>query len=211
MPTAPSGRWEARIRRDGFSRIAGTDEAGRGCLAGPVVAAAVILRPGASIPGLRDSKLLSPLARRRLVPVIFRASIAWGLGAVSPRGIERHDIRRASFRAMRLAIGRLSPAPDWVIADGFRIPGLRIRQSALIGGDRRCRSIAAASVLAKVARDRRMDRYHEAYPAFGFDRHRGYPTQDHLNALARHGITEIHRRTFGPVRRLVESPSRLPL
>lgn len=191
-------------------RIAGTDEVGRGCLAGPVVAAAVILRPGIAIPGLRDSKLLSPLQRRRLVRPILAACEAFGLGAVAPAGIDRWNIRRASFRAMRIAIARLGEAPDHVLVDGFRIPGLRLEQTSIVRGDRKCRSIAAASVLAKVARDQRMDRYHLSHPAFGFDRNRGYPTPDHLAALERFGVTPIHRRSFAPVRRIIEGPGRLP-
>jgi ribonuclease HII len=111
---------------------------------------------------------------------------------------------------MRLAIARLGLPPDHVLVDGFRIPGFRIEQTALIRGDRRCRSIAAASVIAKVARDRRMDRYHVAYPEYGFDRNRGYPTPDHLEALERAGICPLHRRSFAPVRRVIEGPARLP-
>lgn len=187
------------------------DEAGRGCLAGPVVAAAVILRPGARIPGLRDSKLLTPQGRRRLVPHILRACTAWGIGAIAPVGIDRWNIRRASFQAMRLAIRRLTIAPGHVLVDGFRIPGFSIPQTGLIKGDRRVRSIAAASVLAKVARDRRMDRYHRDYPDYHFDRNRGYPTPEHLAALEEHGPTPLHRRTFAPVRCIIEGPRRLLL
>ena len=112
---------------------------------------------------------------------------------------------------MCLAIRRLAIAPSHVLVDGFRIPGLSIPQTGLVKGDRRVRSIAAASVLAKVARDRRMDRYHRAYPAYGFNRNRGYPTPEHLAALEEHGPTPLHRRTFGPVRRIIEGPRRLPL
>lgn len=162
------------------------------------------------IPGLRDSKLLTPSRRRRLVRPILAACQAWGLGAVAPAGIDRWNIRRASFRAMRLAIARLGRPPDHVLVDGFRIPGFRIEQTPLIGGDRRCRSIAAASVIAKVARDRRMDRYHIAFPQYGFDRNRGYPTPEHLEALGRNGVCALHRRTFAPVRRILEAPARLP-
>jgi ribonuclease HII len=111
---------------------------------------------------------------------------------------------------MRLAIARLSPPPDHVLVDGFRIPGFRIAQTPLIGGDRRCRSIAAASVIAKVARDRRMDRYHLSFPQYGFDKNRGYPTPEHLEALGRNGVCVLHRRTFAPVRRILEAPARLP-
>jgi ribonuclease HII len=146
-----------------------------------------------------------------LVPRILRACRAWGIGAVAPAGIDRWNIRRASFRAMRSAIRRLSVAPAHVLVDGFRIPGLSIPQTGLIKGDRRVRSIAAASILAKVARDRRMDRYHRIYPAYGFDRNRGYPTAAHLVALEEHGPSPLHRRTFGPVRRILEGPLRLTL
>ena len=199
------------MRQAGCLYVAGTDEVGRGCLAGPVVAAAVVLRPRACLPGLRDSKLLLPGQRRKLVPKILRSCRAWGIAAVAPAAIDRWNIRRASFRAMRAAIARLQPSPAHVIVDGFRIPGLRLPQTALIGGDRRCRSVAAASVLAKVARDRRMDRYHALYPAYGFDRNRGYPTPDHLRALEQFGPTPLHRRSFAPVRRLLEGTLPLPL
>jgi ribonuclease HII len=197
-------RWETSLRRSGFVRIAGTDEVGRGCLAGPVVAAAVVLRPGARIPGLRDSKLLIASKRRSLVRPILLGSEAWGVGAVSPGGIDRHNIRQASLRAMRLAIASLAMRhggvlPDHVIVDGFRIPGLRIPQTPLIKGDRKCRSVAAASVLAKVVRDRRMDRYHAIYPAYGFDHNRGYGTARHLEALDRFGPCPLHRKSFLPV------------
>jgi ribonuclease HII len=174
------------------------------------VAAAVILRPGVAIPGLADSKLLSPAQRRRLIPLILAACECWGIGAVAPRGIDRWNIRRASFRAMRRAVERLSARPDHVIVDGFRIPRFGFPQTALIKGDRLCRSVAAASVLAKVARDRRMDRYHIQYPHYGWNANRGYPTPEHLRALERHGPSPLHRRTFAPVRNLLESPQRIP-
>jgi ribonuclease HII len=190
--------------------VAGTDEVGRGCLAGPVVAAAVVLRPGVPIPGLADSKLLSPAQRDRLVPLILAACDGWGIGAVAPAGIDRWNIRRASFRAMRRAVERLPIKPDHLIVDGFRIPKFNLPQTALIKGDRLCRTVAAASVLAKVARDRRMDRYHLQYPQYGFDSNRGYPTPDHLRALERYGPSPLHRRTFAPVRVLIEGPLPLP-
>jgi ribonuclease HII len=171
----------------------------------------VILKPGARIPGLRESKLLSPAKRRRLVKPILCACEAWGIGAVSATGIDRHNIRRASFRAMRIALEKTAAIcgchrMDHVIVDGFRIPGLRIagvtiRQTAIIKGDRRCRSVAAASVLAKVARDRKMDLYHRAYTAYGFDRNRGYATPAHLDALDRLGPCPLHRKSFMPVQR----------
>ena len=147
----------------------------------------------------------------RLIPHILRACTTYGIGAVAPVGIDRWNIRRASFQAMRSAVRRLAIAPNHVLVDGFRIPGLSIPQTGLVKGDRRVRSIAAASVLAKVARDRRMDRYHQTYPVYRFDRNRGYPTPEHLAALEEHGATPLHRRTFGPVRRIIEGPLQLPL
>lgn len=191
--------------------MAGTDEVGRGCLAGPVVAAAVVLKPGGRIGGLRDSKLLTPRARRRLVRPILDASLAWGIAAISPMGIDRLNIRQASLLAMRRALRRCALPIEHVLVDGFPIPDLATPQTPLVGGDRRCRSIAAASVLAKVARDRRMDRLDAVYPGYGFRAHRGYPTPEHLAALERLGITPIHRRSFAPVRRFLEGPLRLPL
>jgi ribonuclease HII len=130
---------------------------------------------------------------------------------VAPVGIDRWNIRRASFQAMRAAIRRLAIVPGHVLVDGFRIPGLSIPQTGVVKGDRRVRSIAAASILAKVARDRRMERYHRIYPVYHFDRNRGYPTPEHLAALEKHGPTPLHRRTFGPVRRVIEGPRRLAL
>lgn len=205
----PSGAWESALRRGGLVCVAGVDEVGRGSLAGPVVAAAVILRPGARLPGLRDSKLLTRRQRRKLAPRILQASFAWGLGAVAPCGIDRWNIRRASFRAMQLALGRLAVPAQHVLVDGFRIPRLGLPQTALVGGDRRCRCVAAASVIAKVARDRRMRRYHALYPAYRFDRNRGYGTPYHLKMLEKHGACPLHRRSFAPVRRITEGPLRL--
>ncbi len=191
--------------------MAGTDEVGRGCLAGPVVAAAVVLRPGVRIPGLRDSKLLSRRKRRRLVRGILAACASFGIAGVSHASIDRINIRRASFLAMRRALRRCGGSIDHVLVDGFMIPDLGIPQTPLIGGDRRCRSIAAASVLAKVARDRRMVRLDRDYPGYGLGVHMGYPTAGHIAALERLGVSPIHRRSFAPVRRLIDGDDRLPI
>jgi ribonuclease HII len=207
----PRSSWERALRRSGCLCVAGVDEAGRGCLAGPVVAAAAILRPGARLPGLRDSKLLSPRARQRLVPAIQAASLAWRVASVSATAIDSTDIRQASFLAMRRAIAGLDLRPDHVIVDGFSIPGLDLPQTGLVKADRRCRTVAAASILAKVARDRLMDRYHRLYPEYGFDRNRGYPTPHHLDALVRLGPAPVHRRTFLPVQQVLSGQMLLPL
>ena len=189
---------ENACRRFGFARIAGVDEVGRGCLAGPVLAAAVVLDPRRRIPGLRDSKQLSAAAREARYAEIAARAAAWSTAAAEPAEIDEVNIHRASLRAMQTAVLTLEPLPDLVLVDGFVIPGLPMPQRALVGGDARCASIAAASIVAKVARDRLMVQLHEEDPRYGFDRHKGYGTADHLEALARHGYSTAHRRTFRP-------------
>ena len=189
---------ENQLRRFGFSRIAGVDEVGRGCLAGPVMAAAVVLGPGDGLRGLRDSKLLTSAARGRLYDEILASCLAWSVGTCEPEEIDRLNIHHASLEAMRHAVCALSPLPDFVLVDGFRIPNLFIPQRGIVGGDRRCAGIAAASIVAKVTRDRRMLRLHEADPRYGFDRHKGYATADHVAAMSQHGYSAAHRRSFRP-------------
>jgi ribonuclease HII len=189
---------ENAVRRQGFERVAGVDEVGRGCLAGPVVAAAVVLDPGRPVRGLRDSKLLTPAARERLYAEVVARAATWALAAVGPGEIDRIDIHRASLQAMRDAVAALAPAADFVLVDGFPIPDLPVGQHAVRGGDRRCAAIAAASIVAKVTRDRQMRRLHLADPRYGFDRHKGYATERHLAALRRFGYSPAHRRSFRP-------------
>lgn len=189
---------ENAVRRQGFEHVAGVDEVGRGCLAGPVFAAAVVLAPDRPVRGLRDSKLLTPSARERLYAQVVERAAAWALAAVDPGEIDRLDIHRASLRAMRDAVAALVPAPDFVLVDGFQIPELAVGQRAVRGGDRRCAVIAAASIVAKVTRDRQMHRLHQADPRYGFDRHKGYATERHLAALRRFGYSPAHRRSFRP-------------
>ena len=189
---------ENALGRLGLAHVAGVDEVGRGCLAGPVVAAAVILDPGRHIAGLRDSKLVPPAARSRLYDTITGRSMAWAVAAVEPAEIDRINIHRASLAAMREAVMALLPLPDVVIVDAFRIPDLPLPQRGIVKGDRRCAAIAAASIVAKVHRDRLMDALHATDPRFGFDRHKGYATADHLEAVARFGYSTAHRRSFRP-------------
>ena len=189
---------ENAMRREGFRRIAGTDEVGRGCLAGPVVAAVVVLDPSRHIPGLADSKLLTPAARERLFAVIADRAAAWAVGSASPAEIDEFNIHRASLEAMRRAVLALAPLPDAVLVDAFRIPSLPMAQRGVIGGDRRSSAIAAASIVAKVTRDRMMQELHRADPRYGYDRHKGYATADHLAAVARLGYSPQHRRSFRP-------------
>jgi ribonuclease HII len=171
---------------------------GRGCLAGPVVAAAVILDPGRYIPRVCDSKTVTSLERDRLYDRITRAAVAWGVAACDPAEIDHINIHQASLRAMNRAVMSLIPLPDIVLVDAFRIPELPIAQKPVIHGDSRCTAIAAASIVAKVTRDRAMIELHASDPRYGFDRHKGYATRDHLDAVGRFGYSAAHRRSFRP-------------
>jgi ribonuclease HII len=189
---------ENAMRRWGFHRVAGCDEVGRGCLAGPVVAAAVVLHPDRYIAGVCDSKMITALERERLYGVITRKAVAWAVAAADPEEIDEINIHRASLQAMRRAVMALAPLPDVVLVDAFRIPDLMIAQRGVLHGDRRCSAIAAASIVAKVTRDRAMLQHHAADPRYGYDRHKGYATADHLAAVARYGYSTLHRRSFKP-------------
>ena len=189
---------ENALRRVGFMYVAGVDEVGRGCLAGPVVAAAVVLHPDRHIPGVCDSKVVPAAERERLYGTIIRQAVAWGVAAADPSEIDRINIHQASLRAMQRAVLSLVPLPDIVLVDAFRVPDLPMAQRGVPHGDRRCSAIAAASIVAKVTRDRQMIELHGRDPRYGFDRHKGYATADHLDAVARFGYSEIHRRSFRP-------------
>ena len=194
---------ERELRAEGRVRVAGGDEVGRGPLAGPVVAAAVILPEGFDLADIRDSKKLTAAARERAYARIMEAEsgVLWALGVVGPEEIDRLNILRATHRAMRLALDALPVSPDAVLVDGLPVPGLHPECCrALVKGDSLSASIAAASIVAKVTRDRLMaGEFHERWPQYGFDRHKGYPSPDHLRALAEHGPCALHRRSFGPV------------
>jgi ribonuclease HII len=187
-------------RFQGLTLIAGVDEAGRGPLAGPVVAAAVILPAGVEVPGLKDSKRLSPEVRVELDGHIRRQALALAIREAGPRRIEQQGILAASLRAMAWAVQDLSPIPEMVLVDGNQPLHLTYPQQPVIKGDDRCPSIAAASVVAKVYRDRLMEALHHRYPQYNFARHKGYPTAEHLEALRCWGPCALHRRTFRGVR-----------
>lgn len=189
---------ENALRRLGLARVAGVDEVGRGCLAGPVVAAAVVLDPDAHVSGLADSKLVPADEREALAVVIRARALAWAVAVVDAAEIDRLNIHRASLQAMHEAVAAMAPLPDAVLVDGFRIPDLAIPQRGIVKGDRRCAAIAAASIVAKVARDRLMLDLHARDPRYGFDRHKGYATAEHLEAVGRYGYSSAHRRTFRP-------------
>jgi len=189
---------ENALRQWGFALVAGVDEVGRGCLAGPVVSAVVILHPDRHIPRLADSKVVPAPERRRLSERIRAEAVAWAIGAVEAPDIDRLSIHRASLESMRRAVMALAPLPDLVLVDAFRVPDLPMAQRGIVHGDRRCSVIAAASLVAKVYRDDLMLRLHEADPRYGYDRHKGYGTPDHLAALSRYGYSAQHRRSFRP-------------
>jgi len=199
-PRAAGFLHERRLRAAGFVAVAGVDEVGRGCLAGPVVAGAVILDEGRPIRGLRDSKLLGPAARQRLARQIAGQAMAFALGVIDPEEIDRTNILRATLEAMRRAVMGLRVRPDFVLVDALTIPAIGVPQQGLVGGDRVSASIAAASIVAKFYRDEMMLAFHDLYPAYGFRRHKGYGTRDHLEALRRFGPTPWHRTTFRGVR-----------
>ena len=181
--------------------VCGVDEAGRGPLAGPVVAAAVILDPERPIPGLNDSKKLSEKRRIALAALIRERAIAWAVAEASVAEIDQINILQASLLAMQRAVAALSVKAESALIDGNRCPQLEIPAEAIIQGDGKIASIAAASILAKTDRDAGMLALHAEYPQYGFDRHMGYPTAAHFKALEVHGVSPVHRRSFGPVAR----------
>ncbi len=189
--------YERRLWARGVLRIAGVDEAGRGPLAGPVVAAAVVLRPGAVVEGARDSKVLSASRRRDLARAISARAAAVALGAASVSEIDRLDILGATTLAMNRALGRLGLEPDRVVVDGLPVRGLNWEHEAVVGGDARVHSVACASVVAKVCRDRLMRRLARRYPEYGWERNKGYATPEHRAALRGAGPTPHHRVDFG--------------
>lgn len=184
----------------GIFPVAGIDEAGRGPLAGPVVAAAVVLPAGYALPGLDDSKKLSAAKRDALYAALTAdPEVRWASAHLDNREIDRWNILRATHRAMRLAFLSLKPQPAHALIDGLPVPDFPCPQTALVGGDARSLSIAAASIVAKVERDREMLELDRTYPEYGFSQHKGYPTPDHLAKLRKHGPCPVHRRSFSPV------------
>jgi ribonuclease HII len=189
--------------------VCGVDEAGRGPLAGPVFAAAVILSPGRSIAGIGDSKTLAPERRESLAQQIRTRAVAWAVASASVEEIDAINILQASLLAMRRAVEMLQVVPESVLVDGLHCPPLSVPARAVVRGDATVKSIGAASILAKVARDEAMQELHRVHPQYGFDRHKGYSTPEHLEALRAHGACVVHRRSFAPVR-LVLARAELP-
>jgi ribonuclease HII len=192
----PISHYERLLYGQGFRRIAGADEAGRGALAGPLVAAAVILPEWFDCEGLEDSKILTPIQRDLWFERIRGAAVGVTVVKALPRRIDRRGLHVSNLALLRQALTRLDPRPDFVLTDGFPLRGIRVPNLSMKKGDAVTASVAAASVMAKVTRDRMMERYHRRYPVYGFDRHRGYGTASHRAAIARYGPSPIHRMSF---------------
>jgi len=199
----PTEEFERAARLCGFRRIAGIDEAGRGPLAGPVVAAAVVLPIRCRLSGIDDSKQLSEGERARLYAAILEHAVGMGIGSADVGEIDRFNILEATRLAMRRAIDQLAPPPDYLLIDAVTLPGIGIPERPIIKGDSLSFSIAAASIIAKVTRDSLMAEYHDMFPEYDFLSHKGYGTREHLQRLARHGPCSIHRRTFTPVQEVI--------
>lgn len=203
LPARPHLRHERAMRKRGYTCIAGVDEAGRGPLAGPVSVAAVILPDGFKHKKLTDSKLLEPELREHIYEELTQNErVLWHVVLVEVEEIDRFNILQATYLGMRRAVAGLAQAPEAVLIDGLPVPGFPLPQEALVKGDMRSFSIAAASVIAKVTRDRYMRSAAELHPQYGFERHKGYGTPEHLAALRRHGPCPLHRRFFSPVAQL---------
>jgi ribonuclease HII len=195
-PTTAPYRFEGQAWRTGLTRVAGVDEAGRGPLAGPVVAAAVVIAPDRRVRGVADSKLLPPERREELFALILERAVAVGVGVVDHLTIDRINILEATRLAMQQALALLTVAPELVITDFVALRGCPCPQRNLVDGDARCASVAAASIVAKVTRDRLMHELDTEFPAYGFARHKGYATPEHIAAIDRHGLCPHHRRSF---------------
>jgi ribonuclease HII len=204
--------YERVLARAGFAPVAGTDEAGRGACAGPLVVAAAVLADGKQgrIPGLADSKLLTPAARERAVDEVMGRAVAWSVVVVEPGEIDRVGLHRSNVEAMRRALARLDVSPKYVLTDGFPVAGLGVPGLAMWKGDQVAACIAAASVIAKVTRDRMMVEAGERWPGYGFDEHKGYVTGEHQRALERFGASPIHRRSYVNVARVLSADGEIP-
>lgn len=194
---------ELSLYKDGYKLVAGADEAGRGPLAGPVVAAVVILDHKTLIPRINDSKKLSESRRNLLYEEIIRKSISFGIGIIDHKTIDELNVLRASLEAIKKAVYEMPIQPDFLLVDGNYLPNLNLPMRSIVSGDSLSLSIASASILAKVTRDRIMSEYDAIYPQYGFKKNKGYPTKEHLSAIRKYGPCEIHRKSFSPVNQIL--------
>lgn len=199
----PNFRQEKKLLKKGFKLIAGVDEAGKGSWAGPIVAGAVILDPKSKIKGIKDSKLLRSPIRRELFIEITSQAITWATGEVDEKQIDRIGITKANILAMQMAISKLNIPPDYLLIDAVKLNYQELPVLSIIDGDYKIKSIAAASIIAKVTRDRLMDELDEQYPQYGFKQHKGYGTGQHFEMINRYGICDIHRKTWEPMKNFV--------
>lgn len=199
----PNLRLEKKLRRRGFKLVAGVDEAGKGSWAGPIVAAAVILNPRKKISGIKDSKLLRSPERAELFKKITDSALAWSVGIISHNLIDRHGIKSANIMAIEQALDYLRPQPDYIIVDALKIDYRAIPSDGIIDADYKIKSVAAASIVAKVVRDLIMDELDDTYPQYGFKQHKGYGTNHHFQMVMEHGVSKIHRHTFHPMKHLL--------
>jgi ribonuclease HII len=205
QPRAASRSIERELHGEGYTAVAGVDEAGCGALAGPVVAGAAILAPDTHIPHLTDSKLLSPGAREELYWAVRDKAVAWAMALLLPRDIDQLNIFRARMLAMNRAVEALTTAADFALVDGTALPPLNIPARALVDGDRKCRAIAAGSIIAKVMRDSMMAKLDALYPQYGFGAHKGYATREHIAAIEAYGPSPVHRMSVAPITRLSQA------
>jgi len=205
MSFYPNNRQEKRLLKKGFALIAGIDEVGKGAWAGPIVAAAVILNPKIKIKGVKDSKLLRAPDRQILFNQIVESAIAWTTAAVSQTEIDRLGIKQANILVIQKALKKMRPQPDYLLIDAIKIDYQNLPSSAIIDGDYKITSVAAASIIAKVTRDKMMDELAEKYPAYGFKQHKGYGTSHHFQMIVEHGICQLHRKTWQPMRYFLDS------
>jgi len=200
----PNRQNEKQLWQQGYKYIAGLDEAGKGSWAGPLVAAAVILNPKKRISGLRDSKLLSALARERLYEIIVKQALGWSVGIISHKAIDETGITAANISAMTEALKNLKIAPDYLLIDAVKIRYQNLPAQSVIDGDYKIASVAAASIIAKVTRDRLMVAWNKEFPAYGFAAHKGYGTKKHYELLCQHGVCRLHRQSFEPMKSLIK-------
>ncbi len=200
MLNKPNYKKEKDLLKKGYQIIAGLDEAGRGCLAGPLVAGAVILKNIKPLKGLRDSKKMSPQQRERMFLKIVNHSLVWSVGIVEPEEIDEYGIIPANRMAFERAVKKLKLKPDYLLVDGIRNFDSNIKSEFVVKGDGQIYSIAAASVVAKVVRDKLMEKFHLKYPEYNLDKHKGYGTKEHFSLIEKHGPAEIHRFSFYPIK-----------